>query len=91
MGGWGGLLILGMRNVLWAGLSLFPYCPAVLLLEFQSTGNESPIGFPLEGAHLLLTQCINVRRKEKYIILNPIRSPGGSDGKASVCNGADPG
>ena len=80
------------KYVVWAGLSLLPYCPAILLLEFQSTGNESPIVLLFGGrGHLLLTRCINARRKEKYIILNTIRSLGGSDGKAFACSAEDPG
>ena len=51
--GWGGFLTLRMRNM-WSGqgpaFSLI--CPAVLTLEFQSTGNESQIILPWGGAHL---------------------------------------
>ena len=43
MCGWGGLLVLGMRDM-WSGKGPASSlnCPAILVLEFQSIGNESP-------------------------------------------------
>ena len=50
---WGGLLTLGMRNM-WSvqGPASSLNCPAILVLEFWSMDNESPIAFPWGGAHL---------------------------------------
>ena len=47
MCGWGGLLTSRMRNM-WSeqGPASSLNCPASLVLELQSPGNESPIAFP---------------------------------------------
>ena len=52
MCGWGGLLTSKMRNM-WSGQgpAFFLNCPAILILEFHSTGNEFPTALPW-GAHL---------------------------------------
>ena len=42
----GGLLTSGMIDVVWAGPASCLNCPANLILEFQSIGNESPIAIP---------------------------------------------
>ena len=53
------LLTLRMRNM-WSrqGLTSSLNCPAILLLEFQPTGNESPIALPWAhidgGTHISL-------------------------------------
>jgi len=50
MCGWGGLLASRTRNV-WSsqGPAFSLTCPAILVLEFQSTGNESPTPLPWVG------------------------------------------
>ena len=50
MCGWGGLLTLQMRNM-WSGQGLASSLdhPALDILEFWSTGNESPVTLPLWG------------------------------------------
>ena len=37
------------KYVVWAGASLLPNCPASLISEFQSTGDESLIVLPCGG------------------------------------------
>lgn len=49
-----GLLTPELENKkVWAGQASSLNCPAILCLEFQSIGNESPIFYP-EEAHLFL-------------------------------------
>ena len=53
MYGQGGLLTLGTRNM-WSvqGPASSLNCPAILVLEFRSIENESPIALPWDGARL---------------------------------------
>ena len=57
MHGHGDLLTLRMRNM-WSGQGLASSlkCPAILILEFQSIENESPITLPRDGPIYLLPQ-----------------------------------
>ena len=63
MCGWGGLLALQTRNT-WSsqGPAFSLTCPAILVLEFQSTGNESPIALP--WAEVPSTSCLNWTARE---------------------------
>ena len=57
--GWGGLLTLRMRN-LWSGQGLASSlnCPAILVMDCQSTGSECPLTLPGQGgSHLPLASA----------------------------------
>ena len=58
MCGWGGLLTWKMREM-WPeqGPASCLNCPALLVLEFQFTGNESPIVLPWQGGGGCLPQA----------------------------------
>ena len=49
MCGWGGLLTLRMRNLSGQGLASSLNCPAILVMDCQSTGSECPITLPGQG------------------------------------------
>ena len=61
--GQGDLLTSRMRNM-WSGQGPVSSlnCSAILVLEFQSTGNESPIALPWAGAPS--TSCLNWTARE---------------------------
>ena len=67
MCGWGGLLTLQMRNM-WSGQGLASSLdhPALDILEFWSTGNESPVTLPCGvGSVYLLPQEGRVQGSEE--------------------------